>query len=243
MPIKGVFFDLGGTLFSYRHIARTNIPILIESVKHLGGNADAEQIKRVYAQASSDVSERYAETPYYLHRDLFAAMFIRFCELLEMPPSDEVRDWYLDSQREAMIKCLEIKHDCVDTLMQLKNSGLYLSIVSNIDDDMLEPLVARENLDRMFDHWTSSESAGSCKPHHGFFTHALERAALVASDVLFVGDSPEHDIVGAKALGMQTALIIEAGIEPPLQTGRGGADADHTIHALGELPDIVASAA
>ena len=39
--IKGVFFDLGGTLFSYRNVARTNIPILIDSVRRMNLDTSA----------------------------------------------------------------------------------------------------------------------------------------------------------------------------------------------------------
>ena len=35
MSIKGIFFDLGGTLFSYQKVAITNIPLLVESAKKM----------------------------------------------------------------------------------------------------------------------------------------------------------------------------------------------------------------
>ena len=104
---------------------------------------------------------------------------------------------------------------------------------------MLEPLVAREELHRYFDHWTSSEAARSCKPDRAIFDLTLDRSALKAEQVLFVGDSPDHDIIGANAVGMRTALIIEKGIEPPLQSGRDAVVPDHTIHSRGELRAIV----
>ena len=47
MPVEGVFFDLGGTLFSYRNVARTNIPLLIESATRLGVGATEADIKAV----------------------------------------------------------------------------------------------------------------------------------------------------------------------------------------------------
>ncbi len=44
MTVKGVFFDLGGTLFSYRNVARTNIPILLETAERMVSRADANEI-------------------------------------------------------------------------------------------------------------------------------------------------------------------------------------------------------
>ena len=236
MPVDGIFFDLGGTLFSYRNVARTNIPLLIESAARLGVGATEADIKAAYARASLTVSQAYADKPYYRHRD----MFTTFAELLGGRRDDAVYEWYLDTHQRALVDCLEIKADCIETLAALKDRGLYLSIVSNIDDDMLEPLVEREQLDRYFDHWTSSEAAGSCKPHRRFFEVAVEKSGLDPARVLFVGDSPEHDVIGANALGMRTVLIVEDGIEPPMQTGRDAIDPDHTIRELRELTALTA---
>ena len=71
------------------------------------------------------------------------------------------------------------------------------------------------------------------------FELALERAGINARDSLFVGDSPEHDIAGATPLGFTTVLILDGGLEPPLQTGKETLTADHTIASLEELNSIV----
>ncbi len=239
MNIEGVFFDLGGTLFSYRNLARANIPIMIESAKRMGSSAPVDEVKKAYGRATHYVSHRYADKPYYRHRDLFHDLFKHFCDILQAEYDPQVHNWYHTTHLAAVIDCLELKPDCIQTLAYLKERGLYLSIVSNIDDDMLEPLIAREELHRYFDHWTSSEKARSCKPDRRIFDVTLDRSALKAEQVLFVGDSPDHDITGASAVGMHTALIVEKGIEPPLQAGRDAVAPDHTIHSLGELRDIV----
>jgi putative hydrolase of the HAD superfamily len=240
--MQGVFFDLGGTLFSYRNLARATAPLLTEAVRRLGVDASHAQIKDAFAQASRDMSFAYADRAYYLHADYFHDTFMRFAELLSAPHDEAVHDWYRAANHVAIIDCLQLKDDCIDTLAHLKDAGLYLSVVSNIDDDMLAPLIEREGLERYLDHWTSSEAAQSCKPDRRFFEVALERSGLRAADVLFVGDSPEHDIIGASAVGMRTALILDGGIPPPLQTGRVTVTADHNIATLTELKNILAAA-
>ena len=59
-----------------------------------------------------------------------------------------------------------------------------------------------------------------------------------AEDVVFVGDSPEHDVAGARALGMRTVLISDHVSEMPWEP-RGGAKPDHVIRELSELVPIV----
>lgn len=237
--IKGVFFDLGGTLVSYAQVNRTHAPLLLEAVARTGAALDAQDVKRAYTQAVQETTARYATLDYYLHRDFFVDTFARCCALLETPLADAHREWYRLEHLSRIRDCLELKPDCHATLGALKARGLYLSVVSNIDDDMLMPIVAREGLDRHLDHWTSSEAAQSCKPHRRFFEICLEKSGLAAAEVLFVGDSPEHDIDGAAALGMRTALIVNEGSEPPLQSGRASAQPDHVVECLSHLLELV----
>lgn len=237
---KAVFFDLGGTLFSYRNMGRGSAPALMESARRLGVDAEPKDIGRAYRDANRSVSRRYAELEYYLHRDLFRDVFVEFADALGVNYSEDVFAWYAEKQREAVLTHLELREDCLDTLAALKRRGLYLSIVSNIDDDHLEPLVAQSGLGSFLDHWTSSEQARSCKPHQRFFEVAREKAGVRPEEVVFVGDSPEHDIHGAKTAGMTAVLIEEDGMVAPLQSGREDTHPpDHVIRALSELARIV----
>ncbi|MEM7540857.1 MAG: HAD family hydrolase [Pseudomonadota bacterium] len=239
MTIKGIFFDLGGTLFSYRNVAQTNVRFLLEATERLKCDESPEAIKQAYGKASKEIAARYAQQPYYLHVDLFNDMFVRFVEFLDVAYDPEVHEWYRREYDQALFDCLEIKADCIGTLSALKAKSLYLSICSNIDEHMLTPLVTREALHDYLDHWTSSEAARSCKPHRGIFDVCLEKSGLNPSEVLFVGDSPEHDIAGAAALGMRTALVTDGGMEPPLQTKTTTALPDHVIGTLAELSDLI----
>lgn len=235
---KGIFFDLGGTLVSYHQVDLIHAPLLLEAAARIGAN-DARAVKRAYAQAVQDTTLDYAPKDYYLHRDFFLDSFARCFALLDTPVQPEINHWYLHEHLQRVRDCLELKADCHATLAQLKALGLYLSIVSNIDDDMLDHIVARDGLHEYLNHWTSSETAQSCKPHRQFFELCLEKSGLAAHEVLFVGDSPEHDIDGAAGVGMKTALIVNEGSEPPLQSGRARAAPDYVIHSLTELLDLV----
>ncbi len=237
--MKGVFFDLGGTLYSYRNVPRATVPLLMEAVERLGLITQFDDVKQAYNQATSDATADYADQPYYLHRDFFHDIFLRFVKNVGGEPDEAVHAWYHAAHRAVIVDCLVLQKDCIETLTYLKAQGLYLSIVSNIDDDMLHPLVADAGLDAFFDHWTSSEAAQSCKPDQRIFDMALELSGLEPESVLFVGDSPEHDVIGAEAAGMRTALIVDGTMEPPLQTGRETVAPDHVIDGLTELKGIV----
>jgi putative hydrolase of the HAD superfamily len=91
----------------------------------------------------------------------------------------------------------------------------------------------------LFDHWTSSQAARSCKPDPGIFQHALCRAGCNAEEVLFVGDSRVHDIEGAGRMGMETVLISEEGGVSHLDDEHFDSDPDHVIATLTELIEII----
>jgi HAD superfamily hydrolase (TIGR01509 family) len=237
--IKGVFFDLGGTLFSYNNVGRATGPVLMEAIRRMGIDDDPKVVGKAYGAASQEIGRRYAEKTYYLHSDLFRDTFVLFVENMRGDFDEEAYIWFRDRQHDLVVNNLELKADCLDTLAHLKELGLYLSIVSNIDDDMLDPLVEREGLHDYLHHWTSSEAAESCKPHRQFFEVSLEKSGLERESVLFVGDSPWHDVQGAFEAGMRTVLIREEGIQPPLQGGGETVDPDHVIANLAELKGLV----
>jgi HAD superfamily hydrolase (TIGR01509 family) len=125
--------------------------------------------------------------------------------------------------------------DAAETLAALRALGLHVAIVSNIDDDQLQAVWPRLGLGGLVDAITTSEEARSCKPHPAIFRHALGKAGEPPPEsVVFVGDSPWHDVAGANALGMTSVLI---GIPPP-EDARAPA-AHHVIGSLRELLDIV----
>lgn len=236
---KAVFFDFGGTLFSYRAFAAApgNRPLFVQAAEKLGVEVDRKAIGHAYGRASKAAFEKHGVRPYYLHKDLFLDTFRGFAENLGGTATPGFLEWFYERQRDLLVGTFELRAECLDTLSSLRASGLYLSIVSNIDDDYLHPMVMRVGLDAVLHDWTSSEEAQSCKPDARFFHLALEKAGCEAADVLFVGDSPTHDIAGASALGMRTALILEEGAEPPGQLGVA-CSPDHEIRSLEELKAI-----
>jgi putative hydrolase of the HAD superfamily len=241
--IQAVFFDLGGTLFSYRDFATSSAGLVHEMVTRLDAREqDESKVGLAYFESSGEAFARYADRSFYLHRDVFYESFRLFAEKIGGRADDDFYDWAYARMRVWMVESFQLRDDCDATLRALSEDGLYLSVVSNIDDDFLAPMIERAGLGDVLDHWSSSEEARSCKPDRAFFELALEKSGHRPEHVLFVGDSPEHDIAGARPLGMQTALISEAGFEPPGQTGLGAdehKEPHHHIRALDELIGIV----
>ncbi|MFP6639338.1 MAG: hypothetical protein VCC04_03765, partial [Myxococcota bacterium] len=72
-PVKAIFFDLGGTLFSYRRLPRAAGQVLQEAARRLGASQDLKDVGRAFARASRKAGRDFRDRNYYLHRDLFMA--------------------------------------------------------------------------------------------------------------------------------------------------------------------------
>ena len=230
MQIKGIFFDLGGTLFSYNYgrgakgggaagVQRRMAGGLGYVIQTLGIDAEPADIGTAWGEANRHVGQRYGRERYFLHRDLFRDTMHHFLAEFGHVADDRLLAEFHLRQREALLDGLPIREECHEALSELQQRGIYLSIVSNIDDDYLYPLVGKYGLGHLLDHCTSSEEARSCKPDTEIFHYALRKSGLTTRDVLFVGDSLHHDIAGADAMGMRSARIVEEGIETPLTHG------------------------
>lgn len=216
---EAAFFDLGGTLYSYQIPGLSLRHVLQQAARRLGIDSSRQELRDAYLVASRAAALEFGPRPYYLHRELFEDTYRRFAEALGAKPEPELLRWCCEQQRERALENFELRPDCIETIETLRGAGLHVSIVSNIDDDYLGPMVERAGLDQVLDAWTSSEEAGSCKPDPGIFHRALDKAGCSAGAVLFIGDSLEADITGGNALGMTTVLIQEIGsAAPPAST-------------------------
>lgn len=91
-----------------------------------------------------------------------------------------------------------------DALARL--SGHYrLCLLSNADDDWLYPFVERTKLP--FELIISSESARSYKPRGKIFLDAVGAMGVQPAELLYVGDTPFADILGARHAGLPAAWV------------------------------------
>ena len=96
----------------------------------------------------------------------------------------------------------------VRVLWELNGSHV-LGLVSNIwsNRSFFEAEFRKVGILDLFTVIVWSSDYGSIKPSPRLFRVALDALEVDPEDVLFVGDNPKRDIVGAKAAGMKTAWI------------------------------------
>jgi len=236
MPIKAVLFDMFDTLVMIRKNHDFYSPSLMRMYKYLNQNgidvsfdifqkAYVKTRDELYAKAEGKLEEphfnvRVAETlkslGYYhdASSPLVVAASTEFC-------SEFTKFVYPDKDAQEVLKALYGKYR--------------LGIVSNFAiPECVHELIKIHGLDKYIDVVVVSGAINKRKPSPEIFKRALKALGVSASETIFVGDTIDADIEGAKAVGMKT-VYIERRIEQEI----GLVQPDKTIKSLSEFPLVL----
>lgn len=119
---------------------------------------------------------------------------------------------------------IKVSNEIVTLCKSLKRKHIKLGIVS--DGTVVEGLEALTYLGviEYFDSIVVSEEFGFEKPDPRLFRNALNQLRVNASETLMVGDDPARDIIGAKNVGIKTALVTQYSRKTPPRSEKEIAD-------------------
>ena len=233
-----VFFDAGETLFRVGDPEPEYAAVLAE----LGYRVTPEQMLSAFKQARSQAFalDHLGPGPEYaILRPQAEARRERFIGALVRAIG--VHADRLDAAREVIHQSLVstaifgMYAEVPATLAALHHHGYQLGIISNWEP-RLEQLCRNHGLGEFFSFVLASEAEGFAKPGPRLFRRALELAGVEPASAVHVGDSFEHDVLGATAVGIDAVLLDRGGYYGP---GRW----QPTIRSLDELPKVIGTAA
>jgi len=133
----------------------------------------------------------------------------------------------------AVCRHFSLYDDVKPVLRQLHQRGLRLGLISNTHR-CLSSFQSYFKLDTFITGAVSSSDHGFMKPHPSIFEAALRELGVAADEAVMVGDSVNHDVAGARRLGMRAVLVAGSG-----RTARR-VEGVPVITTLRELPAVVA---
>ena len=126
-------------------------------------------------------------------------------------------------------------------LHRLLERGLKLAVVSDAPREQAWLRLVGLGLHYVFKHVITFEVTGKRKPAPEPFQAVLEKLQIEPGEALMVGDWPDRDMAGAKAVGMKT-VFAHYGFSWSKDRGPiGDHPSDYTIGDILELLDIVDS--
>jgi HAD superfamily hydrolase (TIGR01509 family) len=134
--------------------------------------------------------------------------FVRFvCGELACESSPEIEERCAAIVRREIDSVVPVD-GAVSLLAFLKRRGFALGLLSNSSSIHKEPLV-RLGLDKYFDATIFSCDAGVCKPEPRLYLDLCSHLGVEAEATLFVGDSPHHDVLAPRALGLKALQVSD----------------------------------
>ena len=132
----------------------------------------------------------------------------------------------------------EVDPRVLSTLAALRERGLRLCLVSNVDT-MDTPRWPESPLAPFFEEVLFSWQEGCAKPDPAFYRRALARMGVPPGEGLFIGDGGSDELAGAHAVGLRTVLTEYMDVKPPEIRRRVLRDADAVITDFTQLLTLI----
>jgi len=219
--IKAVIFDLDNTLIDFMKMKKHSCSAAIDAMIGAGLDVDHEK-------ATKELFKLYDK--YGLEE---RKIFQKFLKKLTGKVNYRILANGIVAYRRVRTGFLDSYPNVDYVLLKLKRKGIKLGIVTDAPKLKAWVRLASIKLSNFFDAVVTFEDTKQLKPSKLPFKAALRKLKLKAPECLMVGDWPERDIKGAKAIGMKTCFARYG--NPKIKK----TDADYEILNIKMLLDIV----
>jgi len=205
-----VCFDLDGTLFDHRGAARAGATRFLEGL----GSAATESALGAWTSAEAEQFERWRSGQISFQEQRRARLRAVLPPLgVELPPDDAALDRLFEGYLRSYRASWQLFPGSASLLRELRAGGYRLGLLTNGTEEQQLDKLHRTGLDSAFDAVCVSERIGFQKPDARAFLTVASELDVDASDCLFVGDDADHDIAGARSVGMRAVLVDHSAAE------------------------------
>ncbi|MBE5808975.1 MAG: HAD family hydrolase [Clostridiales bacterium] len=235
MTIRGVFFDLGGTLRicdpAPEHQAKARA-----RMAELAGAADAEAFLR-------QTDERYEPYREWALREMREADDLSLWRdwLLPEMPVDRLRPiaHELTYQYRQVKGLRRVVEGGLQVLHALKGRGYRLGIISNLIGEVeIGEWLERDGLRDMFDAVILSSLTGIRKPDPRMYLMGCEALGLPSEACANVADNLKRDFTGAKAAGIGANVLFISPEKLATKTITDENRPDFIVHSFTDILDL-----
>lgn len=217
--LRAVAFDVDGTLYPEYSIALRCIDLFLSHPRIFMAFSEVRKEIR-FLQAQPNCIPRNMEELHSFQISLVAERLRK--DELQIGQSIERIVYHLVPERFSLIRPYKGTRQAIEAIRQ---RGITITALSDMPpQNKLKSL----GLDDLFDFKLCTEDWGVLKPHQRAFDGIIQTIRIQPSEILYVGNNVEYDILGAKKAGMRAAL-----------RGRQNSDADLSFSNWEELTEWV----
>lgn len=194
--VKAVIFDLDDTLYN-------ELDYVLQGFRNV-----AEYLAKEY---SIDVDEVHEQMCGILKEQGRGKIFDSVCEIYHIDtPVKKLVEIYRATKPK-----LSFYPDAEEVISTLRKKNIGLGLITDgcsqvqhrkIDalclSDLMDAVLATDDLGK------DEEGKPYCKPNPKVYEVVLEKLQCKPQEAVYIGDNPQKDFIGAKALGMKTIRIV-----------------------------------
>jgi 2-haloalkanoic acid dehalogenase type II len=200
-PIRAICFDLDNTLWDVWPVIRRAEEAMYEFLAQRYPKVVAALTVEAMREAREDVAARYPQ----MKHDF---TFLRKQTLREHAAEFGYAECMVEEAFDVFIRArnqVELYEDVMPALERLRRRyRLFTASNGNADLEQI-------GIKHLFERTVAAREVGALKPDPRIFEKAVEGTGLAMHEVLYVGDDPELDVVGARAAGMHPVWIDRLG--------------------------------
>ncbi len=220
-PFEWISFDCYGTLIDWEEGILTALAPFLARVPN---SPEPAEILRLYARFESE-----AEREWRPYREVLRIVARNFQALLGLELDPDLFVVSLPSWKPFP--------EVNEALSRLREKGLKLAIISNIDRDLLAETLKHFSVP--FEVLVTAEEARAYKPYPPIFSLAMARFSCAPEKVFHVGQSLFHDILPARKIGWYTCWVKRPGRDPFGATPPVQGKPDYTVPDLLAVAELV----
>lgn len=207
--VKAVIFDYGNTLVldPFDDVLKLKVSEVRQLLKREGYAFRKEEIIYDWRRANEEVN--YPHIAHFAQEEPIIEEMLRRLGVKER--IHELSQKILQVYREGYEKILSEssrRKEIKAILEDLRNRGKKLAVFSNGRKLDVETALELYEVSEYFEFILSSEELGVEKPDPHVFKTIIQRIKEPSENIVYVGDDPVRDVVGAKKLGMKAILYI-----------------------------------
>lgn len=211
MTIKGVIFDLDGTLLVHKlKLYEAKREFLNRLREKLQINTEF-MLDLPVAYILNELSEEDRVTAFKILNEVFEPFEINAAEVAEL--------------REGVREVIEF----------LKSHGIKLAIATNNSRKSVELCLKKVMMDTYFDVIVTRDDVIDLKPNGKMILETVKRLGLEVSEVIHIGDTA-HDILAAKEAGVKSIAITGGAHDVELLKA---SNPDYLIDSFKEIPQKI----
>ncbi|MBX3083219.1 MAG: HAD family hydrolase [Anaerolineae bacterium] len=214
--LKAILFDMDDTLLDWSQRSqdwgeyeREHLAYVLEHVA--GSGHTVQDIETFFQAVRTLASQSWIDAAINMRAPKYADAIEQALAQAGVPAGSFDHETLLRAYRWGMMDGVLPFPDVTEVLPILVSHGVKLGLVTNASTPMWSrdiELEAAGILGYFSDCRISAVDVGYLKPHPLIFQHALEQLNVASSEVVFVGDNPEADVLGAQNVGMKAVLRL-----------------------------------